>query len=84
MPRAGREIGATSANPRIRKSPNRAPYYGSEMELQASYIFEQWGKILTAAGSGLDQALKSQAHETDPDHPPRHRSRPFPAPSATS
>ena len=45
-----------------------APYYGSEMELQASYIFEQWGKILTAAGSGLDQALKSQAYETDLAH----------------
>ena len=42
-----------------------APYYGSDMELQASYLFEQWGKILPAAGSGLDQALKSQAYEVD-------------------
>ena len=42
-----------------------APYYGSDMELQASYIFEQWGKILPAAGSGLDQALKAQSYETD-------------------
>lgn len=42
-----------------------APYYGSDMELQARYIFEQWGKILTAAGSGLDQALKAQSYETD-------------------
>ena len=42
-----------------------APYYGSDMELQTTYIFEQWGKILHVAGSGLDQALKSQAYETD-------------------
>ncbi len=42
-----------------------APYYGSDMELQARYLFEQWGKILAAAGSGLDQALKSQAYEVD-------------------
>ena len=35
------------------------------MELQARYIFEQWGKILTAAGSRLDQALKAQSYETD-------------------
>ena len=42
-----------------------APYYGSDMELQARYLFEQWGKILAAAGSGLDQALKSQAYELD-------------------
>ena len=42
-----------------------APYYGSDAELQTTYIFEQWGKILPAAGSGLDQALKSQAYETD-------------------
>ena len=48
----------------VKTNPN-APYYGSDMELQASYIFEQWGKILHVAGSGLDQALKSQAYETD-------------------
>ena len=45
-----------------------APYYGSDMELQASYIFEQWDKILRAAGSGLDQSLKAQAYETDLRH----------------
>ncbi len=42
-----------------------APYYGSEVELQTAYIFENWGKVLQAAGSGLDQALKAQAYEVD-------------------
>lgn len=42
-----------------------APYYGSETEMQAHYMFQNWGKILSAAGSGLDQALKSQAYEVD-------------------
>ena len=50
------------------KTNPTAPYYGSNMELQASYIFQQWDKILRAAGSGLDQALKSQAYETDLTH----------------
>ena len=40
-----------------------APYYGSEAELQTRYIFENWGKVLAAAGSGLDQGLKSQGME---------------------
>ena len=42
-----------------------APYYGSDMEMQATYIFENWAKVLAAAGSGLEQALKSQAMEVD-------------------
>ena len=40
-----------------------APYYGSDAELQTRYIFENWGKVLAAAGSGLDQGLKSQGME---------------------
>ena len=40
-----------------------APYYGSEAELQTRYIFENWAKVLAAAGSGLDQGLKSQGME---------------------
>ncbi|HXJ83688.1 MAG TPA: Rid family hydrolase [Candidatus Methylomirabilis sp.] len=43
----------------------RAPNYGSDTELQLQYIFAQWAKILRAAGSGLDQALKAQAYERD-------------------
>lgn len=42
-----------------------APYYGSDAEMQAHFIFQNWDKILKAAGSGLDQALKSQAYEVD-------------------
>lgn len=42
-----------------------APYYGSNAELQTSYIFDQYEKILQAAGSGLDQGLKAQGMEVD-------------------
>ena len=42
-----------------------APYYGSDVELQAAYIFEHWDTVLQAAGSGLDQSLKAQAYEVD-------------------
>ena len=42
-----------------------APYYGSDAELQTTYIFEQWAKVLAAAGSGLEQGLKAQAMEVD-------------------
>ncbi len=42
-----------------------APYYGSDAELQAHFIFQNWDKVLKAAGSGLDQAIKSQAYEVD-------------------
>ena len=42
-----------------------APYYGSDAEMQTRYIFENWAKVLAAAGSGLEQALKAQAMEVD-------------------
>ncbi len=42
-----------------------APYYGSDAEMQTTYIFENWAKVLAAAGSGLEQGLKSQAMEID-------------------
>ena len=42
-----------------------APYYGSDAEMQTRYIFENWAKVLAAAGSGLEQGLKSQAMEVD-------------------
>jgi enamine deaminase RidA (YjgF/YER057c/UK114 family) len=41
------------------------PYYGSDAEMQAHYIFQNLGKVLQAAGSGLDQALKSQLYEVN-------------------
>ena len=42
-----------------------APYYGSDAEMQTTYIFENWAKVLAAAGSGLELGLKSQAMEVD-------------------
>ena len=42
-----------------------APYYGSDAEMQAHFMFQNWDKILRASGSGLDRALKSQAYEVD-------------------
>ncbi|MPZ23773.1 MAG: hypothetical protein GEU28_09545 [Dehalococcoidia bacterium] len=41
------------------------PYYGSDAEMQARYIVETLAKVLEAAGSGLDQAVKAQFYETD-------------------
>ena len=39
------------------------PYYGSDAEAQAHYTFQNLEKVLKAAGSGLDQAVKSQLYE---------------------
>ena len=41
------------------------PIYGSDPEMQARYAFENMGKVLRAAGSGLDQGIKSQLYEPD-------------------
>ncbi len=41
------------------------PIYGSDPEMQARYAFENMGKVLRAAGSGLDQGIKSQLYEMD-------------------
>ncbi|MPZ23029.1 MAG: hypothetical protein GEU28_05685 [Dehalococcoidia bacterium] len=41
------------------------PYYGSDAEMQTRYILENLGKVLAAANSGLDQAVKSQFYETN-------------------
>ncbi len=49
----------------VAKTNPIAPYYGSDAEMQTRFIFENWGKVLEAAGSGLDQALKSHAYEVD-------------------
>jgi enamine deaminase RidA (YjgF/YER057c/UK114 family) len=43
----------------------RLPYYGNDAELQANYVFDQLERVLKAAGSGLDQAIKSQLYEVD-------------------
>ncbi len=41
------------------------PIYGSDPEMQARYAFTNMGKVLEAAGSGLDQGIKSQLYEPD-------------------
>ena len=46
------------------KNP-RLPYYGNDAELQANFVFDQLERVLKAAGSGLDQAIKSQMYEVD-------------------
>jgi len=41
------------------------PYYGSDIELQAAYILENFKKTFEAAGSSLDHVLKAQVFLTD-------------------
>ena len=41
------------------------PYYGSDAVMQAHYVFQNLDKIVTAAGSGLNQAVKSQMYQPD-------------------
>lgn len=42
-----------------------APYYSSDTELQAHYMFQNWGKVLEAAGTDLKQCVKTHAYEID-------------------
>jgi enamine deaminase RidA (YjgF/YER057c/UK114 family) len=41
------------------------PNYGSDAEMQARFICENLSKVMEAAGTSIDQALKSQFYETD-------------------
>jgi len=41
------------------------PNYGSDAEMQAQYLLENMSKVMEAAGTSIDQAFKSQFHETD-------------------
>ncbi|MPZ23030.1 MAG: hypothetical protein GEU28_05690 [Dehalococcoidia bacterium] len=41
------------------------PYYGSDAEMQTHYILQNLQKVVKAAGSDLDQALKVQWYETN-------------------
>jgi enamine deaminase RidA (YjgF/YER057c/UK114 family) len=40
------------------------PNYGSDAEMQAHYILENLSKVCEAAGTNIDQAVKSQFYET--------------------
>jgi enamine deaminase RidA (YjgF/YER057c/UK114 family) len=46
-----------------RNMPN-FPNYGSDAEMQAEYILENLSKVCEAAGTSIDQAVKSQFYET--------------------
>lgn len=46
-----------------RNMPN-FPNYGSDAEMQAHYILENLSKVCEAAGTSIDQAVKSQFYET--------------------
>ena len=48
----------------VGRKPN-FPNYGSDAEMQARYILENLSKVMEAAGTSIDQAFKSQFHETD-------------------
>ena len=41
------------------------PNYGSDAEMQAHYILQNLSKVCEAAGTSIDQAVKSQFYETD-------------------
>jgi 2-aminomuconate deaminase len=41
------------------------PYYGSDAEAQAEYMFTNWQAVLKAAGTDMSQALKAQLYEVD-------------------
>ncbi len=48
----------------VGRKPN-FPNYGSDAEMQAHYILDTLSKVMEAAGTSVDQAIKSQFYETD-------------------
>ena len=48
----------------VGRKPN-FPNYGSDAEMQAQYILENLSKVMQAAGTTIENAFKSQFHETD-------------------
>ena len=44
------------------------PFYGSDIELQTTYILENLKKTFEAAGSSLEHVVKAQVFLTDLDH----------------
>ncbi len=48
----------------VGRKPN-FPNYGSDAEMQATYILENMSKVMEAAGTSIKNAFKSQFHETD-------------------
>ncbi len=54
----------TGVPPQARKREN-FPYYGSDIELQTTYVLDNLSKTFEAAGSSLDRAVKAQVFLTD-------------------
>ena len=57
----------TGVPPEARKKDG-FPFYGSDIELQTTYILENLKKTFEAAGSSLDHVVKAQVFLTDLDH----------------
>src|SRR6516165_788995 len=47
------------------RRPASFPYYGSDIELQTTYVLENLKKTFEAAGSSLDHVVKAQVFLTD-------------------
>jgi enamine deaminase RidA (YjgF/YER057c/UK114 family) len=57
----------TGVPPEARKQEG-FPFYGSDIELQTTYILENLKKTFEAAGSSLEHVVKAQVFLTDLDH----------------
>ena len=62
----------TGVPPEARKHDG-FPFYGSDIELQTTYVLENLKKTFEAAGSSLDQVVKAQVFLTDLEQLPRFR-----------
>jgi enamine deaminase RidA (YjgF/YER057c/UK114 family) len=45
--------------------PPGFPYYGSDAEMQAEYVFDRIDRVLALAGTSVDQVVESQLYEPD-------------------
>jgi enamine deaminase RidA (YjgF/YER057c/UK114 family) len=45
--------------------PPGFPYYGSDAEMQAEYVFDRIDRVLAQAGTSVDQVVESQLYEPD-------------------
>ena len=45
--------------------PPGFPYYGSEAEMQAEYVFDRLDRVLALEGSSVEQVVESQLYEPD-------------------
>jgi enamine deaminase RidA (YjgF/YER057c/UK114 family) len=45
--------------------PPGFPYYGSDAEMQANHVFDRLDRVLSQAGTSVDQIVESQLYEPD-------------------